>query len=252
MPEYGLFPQFRNEFANTRYPFADNATLVSQDGLQEIPEGLFIDASIYPIGGQARAYLSQITVAARQVTIAISDISGALLCTGQFDPIVPPTVIPLTDPLGRVAGVLVSSAAQLVAFNAWPHGTYMFELGSTEFVASVIIPTPEIGVRGILTEAGELLTGDVWLVGDNGVVVRKDADGAIRIDIVGDPLFVRKLCAPLELFNPPIFLQTINGCPPNEQGEFHLAVGGHVAADTVLRIVPSNLTTLRIEAVGKR
>lgn len=251
MAEYDIFPEFRNEFASTRYPFADNATLLAQDGVQAIPDELFTDAAIYPIGGQARAYLSQIVVTARLVTLTISDPAGQSLCTGSFDPIDPPAVIQLSDAFGRAAGVLVSTAAQLIAFNAWPHGTYTFELGSTEFVASVVIPTPEIGLRGIMTEAGELLTGDVWIVGDNGIVVREDTDGAIRIDIVGDPLFVRKLCQPLELFNPPTFLRTINGCPPNEHGEFHLVVGGHLAGDTVLRILPAGEAALKIEAVGK-
>ena len=114
----------------------------------------------------------------------------------------------------------------------------------------LFIPTPEPGLRGLLTPGGDLFTGDVWIVGDNGVVVRDTGDGNIRIDIVGDPLFRRKLCGSVELFNTPNIIRTINGCPPDEHGNFQLNVGDLITENTLLRINPTD-TGLRIEAVGQ-
>jgi hypothetical protein len=113
-----------------------------------------------------------------------------------------------------------------------------------------VIPTPEVGVRGFLTEAGALLTGDVWWVGERGIVVRDDG-GTVRVDVVGDPLFARRLCFPLGLFATPRFIRTINRLPPGPDGDFQVVVGGHDAPDTVLRIYPISPTELAFEVVGE-
>lgn len=249
MPERILFPEFRDENATSRYPFADTATLTSDDGTQQIELDAFIDASFYPIGCRGRLHLSKVAVTARAVTLSFSDSRAAILCSTTFDPLDPPEVLQVTDLLARPAGVILADTLQLAAFGAWPLGMHTFRLGAAELVASAVVPTPEIGLRGILTEEGELLTGDIWFVGDNGIVVREDA-GYIRIDVVGDPLFARKLCFPIDLFVPPLFIQTINGCPPDALGNFNLTAGTHLAEDTVLRISPVP-GGLQISAVGQ-
>ena len=101
------------------------------------------------------------------------------------------------------------------------------------------------------------MTGAVWLVGEDGVVIR-NVDGNIRIDLVGDPLFERALCTK-ELpegstddpFPEPTFLQTINGLAPDEFGDFKITAGDAGAADTVLRVF-ENEGALKIEVVGKK
>lgn len=244
-----LFPETRDENEFSRYPFADSATLVTNTN-QTIPPETFVDASVYPIGGRERIYIQSVLVRTRLITLTLSDPRGAALCTGAFDPLDPPDYIPLADTYGRAAGVLVSEPLRLAIFSTWPVGQHTFAIGATEFAASCVIPTPEIGVRGLLTEAGDLFTGDMWIVGDNGVMVRQDGDGVIRVDIVGDPLFVRRVCAPEELFNIPRFIKTVNGCPPDAAGNYTLNVGNHRAEDTILRIYPAD-GGVKIEAVGQ-
>lgn len=244
-----LFPEFRDEQEFSRYPFADSATLLSSTN-QTIPPETLLDASVHPIGGRERMYIQSVRVQSRLVTLTISDPRGQALCSGSFDPLDPPYQIPLSDAYGRAAGVLVSEPLRLSIFSSWPVGLHTFTLGATEFAASCTIPTPEIGVRGLLTEAGDLFTGDIWIVGDNGVVVRQEGDGIIRVDIVGDPLFVRRVCAPEDLFNIPRFIKTVNGCPPDAAGNYNLNVGPHNAEDTILRIYPEG-GGVRIEAVGQ-
>ena len=248
MAERILFPEFRDELAPTKYPFRDGASLTSNTA-QTIDPDTFLDASLYPIGSVDGMFIAQIEVAIRNVTITLGDRISLNLATAEFAQTTPPTLLRFTDDVGRPAGVLVSAPLRLARFGAWSTAIHTFARPDTQFVASVSVPTPEIGVRGILTENDELFTGDIWLVGDNGVVLRDDA-GDIRVDIVGDPLFVRQVCEELGRFNPPRFIKTINGCLPDDQGNFNLTVGDHEATRTVVRIYPTD-NGLTIEAVGQ-
>ena len=243
-------PSYRDENLTSRYPFSDGSLLVADSGLA-VDVATFTDASIYPIGVGERCGVSAITVSNRLVVIWVGDIRESRLASGRFDPLLPPSTIPLEDAYGRPAGMLLADPLLLAASQAWPSGTHTFATGMAEFVASCVVPTPEVGVRGFLTEDGDLLTGDVWWVGERGVVVRKDGD-TVRIDEVGDPLFARRLCFPLGLFLTPRFVKTINGIPPGPGGDFQIIVGDHLALDTVLRIYPRGPGELVIEAVGER
>jgi hypothetical protein len=252
MPQRLLFPEFRDQLEPTKYPFGDNVSLVSPITGQAIDRDTFLDASLYPIGAGARLRLSQVEVAPRKVTITLSDETNIPRATAEFDPLTPPDLLRFTDQYDRPAGVMVSESLRLARFGGWERGVHTFGVLDTELAASCVIPKPGLGVRGLLTEEGDFCAGDVWLVGDNGVVVRDDGDGNIRIDIVGDPLFVRKLCVPLGEFNPPQVIKTINGCPPDEQGHFNLTVGDHQASDTIMRLCPTaDGTALVVEAVGQ-
>lgn len=241
-------PDYRDENRDSRYPFADDSTLITSDGLTVNP-ATFLDASVYPLGGSARTTLMAIEVANRLIRFWVGDGDGPRRASGEFDPLQPPEIIHLKDPLGRPAGLLLVDPILLAASQTWPIGTHAFPSGTAEFVASCVIPTPEIGVRGFLTADGDLLTGDVWWVGEHGMVVRDD-DGTVRIDIIGDPLFARRLCYPLGLFTTPRFVRTINGIPPGADGNFRIVVGSHNAPDTVLRIYPLSATELAVEAIG--
>jgi hypothetical protein len=248
MPERIIFPEWRDQHEHTRYPFADGASLQATTN-HTIQNDTFLDASLYPIGATSRVQIARITVTTREVTIVITDSSRADRASVTFDSLSPPDVLELRDSFGRPAGVLVSESLRLARFSSWNVGTHTFNQGAAEFAVSCVIPTPEIGVRGVLDATGRLFTGDLWLIGDNGVVFREE-DGHIRVDIVGDPLFVRKLCEPIERFEAPVFIRTINGCPPDKYGNFNLTVGDHLAPETIVRIYPTN-DGLVIQAVGQ-
>jgi hypothetical protein len=100
------------------------------------------------------------------------------------------------------------------------------------------------------------MAADVWLIGEDGVVLRKD-ENAIRVDIVGDPLFKRKLCTTtggnIELFVTPNFVRTVNGIKPDEYGNFTITANNELAGDTILRIYPDAANNVvKIEFVGQR
>ncbi len=80
----------------------------------------------------------------------------------------------------------------------------------------------------------------------------------IRVDAVSDPLFRRRLCAPIELFVTPRFITQIRvqhdlgefTCSPDEFGDLKLFVNNALAVDSVLRVRPT-AAGLTIELVGE-
>jgi hypothetical protein len=249
-------PEWQDDLKDSRYPFTDSSSLESPEGVS-IDKDMFVDAVLYPIGYSAPIYLRTIAAEARLVTFTISDATNTMVVTGAVDPFGTDDDIVLTDNYGRPAGLLVCGPDNIARLQAWPLGTYNFD-SNAEFVASVVIPMPESHLSGFILPDGTMMTGDVWFVGENGVVVRYDSDDdAIRFDMVGDPLFKRALCSNPEAANPlfitPNFLRTINGLRPDEHGNFFLTVNNKLAGDSILRIYPdATNNVVKIEFVGQR
>lgn len=249
-----LFPEWRDQAGATLYPFAEDATLTN--GTDTLIAGTLLDAAIYPVGGSTNPYLASVTVDYQGVTIAIGDDASDNRATG-FIPLVPTSgLVALTDANGMPAGLLVSDTDRLSVLQSWGVGTHSFTVEQTAFAATVCFPTPETGVRGILLDTGELIVGDVWLVGADGVVFRPDEASepgpcgvvtkrAIRMDVVGDPLFRRRLCTQAALFNTPLFITSVLFrdanhefvCTPDELGNIRMVANNFLAADSILRVV---------------
>lgn len=252
-----LFPQFRDEQADSRYPFADRATLVSTERKLEIGRDTFIDAALYPIGGSKQAYISAIIVATNLVTIQVGDPAVKVRAAATYNPLSPPEngVLALQDGYGRPAGMLLSTPLALSRFSGWPAEPHTFTVAATEFVATTVIPAREPGVRALTLDGKDIFTGDMWLIGSRGVVVRADGPQTVRIDIVGEPLFARYICDPFNRFQPKNFLRTltINGvtCGPDDFGNFVFTATGHGAPDTILRIYPQD-GVVKIDTVGRK
>lgn len=248
-----IFPQFRDEQNDSRYPFVDKATLLSTEDRLDIGRDTFIDASLYTIDADARAYISAITVSAAEIIITIGDESSRDRATARWTATSPPEngIVPLFDAYNRPAGMLLSEPLKLARFAAWPPRTHTFRQQATEFVDTVSIPAKEPGVRGLLDENNVLLTGNAWLIGERGIVVRQEGTGVIRIDIIGSPLFRRELCTALNKFQSKNFLRSINGCGGDEYGNFTLTGTAHISEDTVLRIYPLD-GAIRIDVIGRK
>lgn len=239
-----VFGDWRDDNQQRKYPFADDALLTN--GTLTIPNSLFIDGCLYPIGGNENLYLNRITREDSTITFGIK--AGDFeLAVGQYDV----TDIPVTgeiafyDAYGRPAGMLLATETSLRSFGGLNSGTYLFTQPQTRFVTAVVVPQPEIGVRGFVLPDGSFVTGDVILVGEDGAIVRRDADDSLRIDFVGDPFASRKLCddeaagdEDVSLLQPYCPIKTINGIPANALGDYKLLVGSNDSLSPVLRITP--------------
>ena len=244
-----LYPDFRDETENTRYPFADSATLTSVDGAVKIAQNTFIDAVLYPIGAGPGLHITRIETTPTRVRIVIADAEG----TGDYIATYSPqdssaTPLTIVDEYDRPAGCIVADSEKLASFGT-QFATYEFNRTATEFAASVIIPTTEPGVRGIKTPKSNLLTKDVWLIGDMGVQLTPVGSDTIRIDIIGEPLYKRALCDGNIDFPPKKYLKTINGVPPDIFGNFIITPLRAQAPDSILRIYHA-MNGIIVETVG--
>ena len=235
------FAEFRNSLENTKYPFIPSATLTN--GNVSFLEGTFLDAHIYAISGSGNYYISSVVVTQNDITIYLSDSGSQNFISGTVELPVTTSEVPLVDSYGRSSGILISEPTRLAVLATWGLGTHTFESGQTEFCVTCQIPISDPGVTGFLLPSGEILTGRVWFVGEDGVVLSNN-NTEIQINVVGDPLYLQRLCDPQELFNPVIPIRTIrviNGtytydCTPDATGNFNLQMNDSVTADTALRI----------------
>lgn len=268
-----LHPAWRDELQATPYPFGDWATLRNSNDVF-IPEGTFLDAALYPIGGGSQLRLSKVVVAQETITLFIGDQIDDELCSGTLNFLEPVDELALVDAYGRAAGILVSTSQRLIIFQTMPPGTHTFTFAQTGFAAHVCIPVSDDYFRGFLLDDGSIVSGDIWLIGDDGIVLSHEEVDApqddcevalgqdpteqrIRIDIVGDPLFRQRLCANAAVT--PKFLQTLTfkrGCDtvvvrPNAQGDIQMSVGRPEAESTILRLQVVD-GTLKLTTIGER
>ncbi len=229
-----IYAEWRNNNQRVRYPFIDSATMTAENGVV-LSQDIFDDARLYPIGGVAGIFLNRITVAGSLVTVAIADVNGELASVSYDAVDNDKDELELFDRYGRPAGMFVSDVERFATLAGFSSGDTVFSRSATEFAGSVAVPMPQYGVVGLLVD-GHVFAGDVWLVGTNGVVLNVD-DGAIRIDIIGDPYAKLKQCDERGVAFPPFCgLKTINNISGNSAGDFKLFPGANLAKDNIIRI----------------
>jgi hypothetical protein len=250
-----LFPQWRNENDHGKYPFSPTAEL--SNGTVILPENLFADARLYPIGGTQDQYLSKIVKSDTEVTFYVSDPTNGELATGVYDMGAPSErgVVQLQDLYGRAAGVFVTDANRMLPMLGWVSAEYVFTLEQSNFVPGVIVPMPRtVGVRSLRVDdtSHVCATDDVFIVGGRGVVLecaREGTDIVITVNSVGEPLYKQLLCQGLSYSNP-CKLKTINGLKPDYYGNFQIVPCCLEVDRTVLRVVPIN-NGIRITVAGQ-
>lgn len=230
--------EWRDETVVCKYPFTDSSYLMNSGG-DVIPDGLFIDLVLFPVGATANMYLYSVVVATPIITIKIAD-SNSIVCTAELDTSTQYTSINFKDTEGRPAGYAVCSVDGANALKGWTAGEHLFTVEQAEFCATVCIPTPEIGVRSFKLPDGVSFFSDVVMVAENGVSFEVDLDGHIHVNAIGEPFFKRVACenAGTAIDDGP-FLKTItvNGVvmTPDSSGIFRLDVGALSIEDTLLR-----------------
>jgi hypothetical protein len=261
-------PEWRDDHEFNNYPFADDATLTNGD--DTFQQDTFEDAAFYAAGAQATGYISRVNITGDIATFYIGDELVADLVSGTLDLTAPSDHIRFVDSSNRPGGLIVSTADKLAIFQSWTSGDHFFTPDQTEFVAQVWMPTPGLGLQGFQADDGQILTGDVYLVGDDGVQLSCDevtipascgqgeeTQYVVKVDIQGDPLWRRRECAP-GFFSTPRFVERITFqkggrnyvCGPGTKGDIKFYVNNATKTDTILRIRPE-AKGLRIETVGE-
>jgi hypothetical protein len=111
------------------------------------------------------------------------------------------STVSILDQYKREIGVLIGNFDQIRTITK-PNTSLEFTQAALEFITSVIIPVPIFSIKNIFAEESTIAaSGEVWLIGEDGVkleTVDSDNDGtadSVRINIISDPLFKRKLCS---------------------------------------------------------
>ena len=246
--------QFRSQMGNTPYPFDDQATLTTADGLT-LSQAAIADALIAPVGTWSQVALTQIVTSLGTATLWVGDELHAQVASVTIDPRGAPTQAGLFDTSGRPAGFFRFNPAAAGELQTWPDGTHKFPAGTANFIVSVVVPTPEVGIRGIRVGT-TVFTDDVYLAGIFGVVLNVDKRlasydiNAIAVNAIGDPLFVRRDCLASGSFTAPSPLLTINNVGPGIHGEYLLLPAGFLKGGTALRIDPQGTDTLVVSVAG--
>ena len=248
--EYGQ--EWRDQVKPTKYPFTDTSSMTTANNLLFDYTAVY-DASFYIINWTSRLFITSIEVTAdpnKTARVYIGDASNQKAAYADIDPFNITDVVTFKDSLGRPAGIFVVDPVAFAFIQTWPLGIHQLRTNA-ELVTSVITPMPSSYVTSLKTTANTYVSGDVWLIGEEGVVVRTE-NGNIRVDIVGDPLFKRKEYDNPDEFPTPRFVKTINGNPPDANGDFKIVVGDYLAGDTILRVYPDlSLPGIRIELTGQ-
>lgn len=256
MPERILFPEWRDENALSRYPFEDGASLKSRSGFT-FPVDLFIDLRLYLNEPVEYAYLRSVqrSLAGVRFEFATSAQEHYALAQREFSD--NRTEVEIKDRYQRHAGLIVLNQDRFVELQGWPEGEHMFAREASRLCALCLVPIGTGYLEGIALETGEVLSGEIWLVGEDGVVLRTesvstdpDGESVVRIDIVGDPLFRRKACEDEEgSFQTPRLLRSINNVPPDNYGQIHILAGAENVPDSILAIDTLE-DGLRIRLIG--
>lgn len=248
---------YYEEAIGAAYPFDASAT--RSNGRVDIDDDIFADGRLYPPNGRCDLFIESIVVASK-IIIYLANGRGAV-GSGSFDRNAPPNRVSFTVAGGIHLGVLVAHPEGLSKIAGWPNGTYAFLASQTRFAATVVTPQPQVCVRTVRLESGAIFHGDVTLVGEKGVQLTlegRDASSSsggdfngwidwesIRVDVVGDPLFVRRGCDDegIETERDRIFKRLVyEGTPiaPGENGGVHITAGpgSGGASEPALRVVP--------------
>ena len=264
MVQRTIYNHWYDEQESSRYPFGDNSTLIANTGV-ELDRAVFLDANLYPVGNLENLYISRIVVNLPNISVYISSTSVVDICSVTFDAFDNTLngILQLKDKYSRPAGVLVSTELNLKLFRTWDVGTHEFVEEDTSFAASVVIPTPEEGVRGFTIKETDHISGEIWFIGERGVILRNETDATsnckyIRVDVVGDPLWRRRECqdktvtvgdSVFPLFGNVNYLKTINGNPPDIHGNFVFSTGDQLQQTNALHIMADS-KGIKFEIVG--
>lgn len=182
--------EWPDEHADSSYPFADRASLISSDNGLQLDRRWFIDARLWPITNDSRIYLRSIRREGDIVAVSVAGTSGVLgeatanVSTGRRAVFV--------DRFNRQIGYVETSAGW--GFMAdYPEDTYRFGISATEFVPTVVTPLPKGGVSSVVDQNGAAIPGQWRFVGGEGIELIPTQSG-FRINIIGDELYRRDSC----------------------------------------------------------
>ena len=245
---------------NSTYPFTDGATFLSRDN-KLVDKQSFVDAIVYPSEIAEDVHISQIDLLERSTKIVLQDSQQGVVARGETSSEEPNSTMVLKDKNNLHAGIILVNIDQLRSGFSVPT-VLRFGSEALPFTASVVIPRPDNHVSGIRLPSGKIISGEVWLVGEDGIVLDHETQGAtdvISIHAIGDRYATRRVCeASDETFTPTrpvkkIVVKKGSGTEyeisPDQWGNIQISQGLGVEQDNVIRL-NSEKNSIRFNILG--
>ena len=270
---FEFYADWRYQNSLSRYPFTDDSAMLSTTG-EIVPDNVFVDVSLI--------FVQASPVALRRIDVA----NGKLIATFQnaIETELATATI-LVDGVQAVGeliaessytkiGLLVCNPAGLAEFARTAPTTMTFKPTAAKLNPRCMHNYQSQAVTSVATDRGSLQTGNVYLVGENGIVLTKidteilsvvdprfpvdtpitqpRAVNRIRVDIVGDPLKNANDCNAdaMPPYNVGLFAQTVAGALPAGTGNIQLLTDRRFGPSALRIQVGDDPSELIVSIVG--
>lgn len=177
----GVFTEFENENALRTYPFAGGC-VPGPDA--DIPEGLFVDAVIYPVNAEGPVFLSSVSETG---VVSVSDSTGVIM-TGTASG----AYVEFRDVSGlaRHVGTLIASSSGALGEFVGRGVAREYPASATTFAAGCVFPVMVDGVTSVSVGGGAAEAGVVGFSNgpDDDVRVSSGESGdgrqTLRFDVI--------------------------------------------------------------------
>ena len=227
--------QWEDSLKGLSYPFQASEPPESEGN--RIPVDFILDAALFMRSTTSRGVLGEITVSSsRGITAVFTDAAGDHVGTAVF---------PVTGG-GRVAvvyqgittGFIIVDPDATEIVRSWFPRTYVF---SATLVPHVVVVSDPAWRRGVTLPDGTTLTGDVYLVGADGIQLERTPTG-FSVSGVGDPYAGRVEAQRA--------IKTINGVLPDITGNISLIARSPHNGPHRVNVNPLGGGRVRVELQG--
>lgn len=227
--------QWEDSLKGLSYPFQASEPPESEGN--RIPVDFILDAALFMRSTTSRGVLSEITVSpARGITVAFTDAAGDPVGTAVFPATGGGRVAVMSQ--GITTGFIVVDPAAAEIVRSWFPRTYVF---AAPLVPHVVVVSDPAWRRGVTLPDGTTLTGDVYLVGANGIHLERTPTG-FSVSGVGDPYAGRVEARRA--------IKTINGILPDSTGNISLIAMSPHDGPHRISVNPLGGGRVRIELQG--
>ena len=178
--------EYRKEMSMTGYPFTSGTAQLTDTGYV-FAVGAIEDASIYCETVSGFSAFSSVEKAGRMITFVVGD------AVGSFSLSEIPEVLSLYKKSGVFSGILVLNQTKIRFLESWKDGSHTI-VNPLPFCPRCIELVPPVGVSRLITDSGDIVSGDIVISGGHGSTLQLLVSPAgvryIEVNFVGDPTYV--------------------------------------------------------------
>lgn len=217
------------------YPFAAAGPILAEDGTDLGPDTI-TDLALFVSSATTSVFLYTITVTQGvSAVLAFTDVTGAAMGSAVVTPGGSGRTGITLD--GINVGFLTCDVAAMRGVLNWSPGPYVFRAA---LVPHVLVFSDPTWRRGIVVPSGEVLTGEIWLVGADGVQLEAVSGGFV-VHAYGDAYAGRT--------GPRRTYTALNGVLPDLDGNINVVPAGSSARFRI-NLIPLGNGRVRVEVTG--